>query len=68
MKSCDVATGSCVCKEGWTGHKCDIDVDECNSPGFQKCPVGTGCKNTPGSYTCLCKCKFSDYFILTGNM
>lgn len=60
-KSCDVASGSCLCKEGWAGKQCNVDVDECSSPGFHKCPAGTGCKNTPGSYTCLCKCdgKFS---------
>ena len=57
MKSCDVATGTCLCNEGWAGNKCDVDVDECNSPGFHKCPAGTGCKNTPGSYACLCKCE-----------
>ena len=46
---------TCSCLEGWTGHNCDQDINECDS---DKCQNGATCTNTPGNYTCQC----SEYF------
>ncbi|XP_060592999.1 uncharacterized protein LOC132747595 [Ruditapes philippinarum] len=55
--SCDSVTG-CVCKDGWTGQKCDTDKDECQA---NPCTgVNKACVNTPGSYECRCKPGYED--------
>ena len=42
---------TCRCAPGWTGEKCQIDINEClNNP----CLFGGSCFNTPGSYVCQC--------------
>ena len=42
---------TCRCPQGWTGEKCQIDINEClNNP----CLFGGTCFNTPGSYVCQC--------------
>lgn len=43
---------SCICPEGFTGQKCDIDINECEVPG--QCEHGGTCLNLPGSYQCQC--------------
>ncbi|XP_046546621.1 fibrillin-1-like [Haliotis rubra] len=48
--SCNNVRG-CICKVGWSGTKCDIDINECNE---SPCPVGQICTNNDGSYTCTC--------------
>ncbi|KAL5273336.1 hypothetical protein ACFFRR_000221 [Megaselia abdita] len=47
----------CICKEGWTGHTCEEDVDECYhfSGTDLGCQNKADCINTPGSYRCHCK-------------
>ncbi|XP_062571231.1 sushi, nidogen and EGF-like domain-containing protein 1 isoform X2 [Saccostrea cucullata] len=40
----------CHCKRGFTGKRCQIDVDECLA---RPCDQGI-CKNTVGSYHCTC--------------
>ncbi|XP_053372780.1 uncharacterized protein LOC123559692 [Mercenaria mercenaria] len=50
--SCDSVTG-CVCKDGWTGDKCDSDKDECQTNVCKA--ANEQCVNTPGSYECQCK-------------
>ncbi|KAF6018837.1 CUBN [Bugula neritina] len=42
---------TCSCLEGWTGHLCDTDINECES---SICQNGGTCTNTPGNYTCAC--------------
>jgi hypothetical protein len=56
-EKCDPVTG-CVCKEGWSGDKCDVDRNECvDSP----CTVAnTECVNIPGSYQCPCKSGYKE--------
>lgn len=44
---------SCTCLAGYTGQKCEIDVNECATPGL--CQHGGTCVNLPGSYRCQCK-------------
>ncbi|XP_060591770.1 fibrillin-1-like [Ruditapes philippinarum] len=51
--SCDPKTGQCYCKNGWTGDKCDDDVDECTNSDVV-CPYNSECFNTPGSFDCKC--------------
>lgn len=50
---CDKQRG-CVCREGWSGDKCQFDKDECALN--DKCTgQNENCVNTPGSYECVCK-------------
>ncbi|KAK7092485.1 hypothetical protein V1264_008223 [Littorina saxatilis] len=52
---CDPVTG-CVCKTGWTGNKCQNDVNECDvSSTRQQCEAkGAKCVNVQGGYRCRC--------------
>ncbi|XP_067686050.1 fibrillin-2-like [Haliotis asinina] len=49
-RSCNNVRG-CICNAGWSGTRCDVDINECNE---NPCPVGQICTNTNGSYTCTC--------------
>uniref|UniRef100_A0A8C7XAN5 EGF-like-domain, multiple 7 n=1 Tax=Oryzias sinensis TaxID=183150 RepID=A0A8C7XAN5_9TELE len=40
----------CACPPGWTGDRCQTDVDECSG----KHPCVQRCVNTAGSYRCAC--------------
>ncbi|XP_047185371.1 epidermal growth factor-like protein 7 isoform X1 [Scophthalmus maximus] len=40
----------CACPPGWTGRRCQSDVDECS----EQRPCAQGCVNTAGSYRCTC--------------
>ncbi|XP_052803968.1 uncharacterized protein LOC128234050 isoform X2 [Mya arenaria] len=55
---CDKVTGTCQCKQTWTGTTCNEDVDECNPGGSFSNPCAvkqhTTCNNTYGSYECNC--------------
>lgn len=48
------AAFTCVCKPGWTGLRCEEDIDECLDP---ESPAGCNqkCYNFPGSFRCLCE-------------
>ncbi|XP_059175578.1 mucin-like protein [Physella acuta] len=50
---CNDTTGSCLCASGWTGTKCDTDINECLSTSY--C-VGfhEKCYNLNGSAECKC--------------
>lgn len=49
-------TGTCDCKEGWTGTDCSEDMDECKN-GFISCneSIHQVCVNTEGSAYCECQ-------------
>lgn len=53
---------SCKCKSGWTGLKCDTDIDECAAKPEEACADKnhSGCQNKPGGYDCLCLRHFQE--------
>ncbi|XP_059150382.1 mucin-like protein [Physella acuta] len=48
---CEQSTGRCICKSGWTGSVCSIDVNECLA---DPCPTNRACKNIDGGFECTC--------------
>lgn len=50
---CDKTNGSCVCKTGWNGTRCDVDIDECKQTS-DLCPAHSHCTNNDGGYNCSC--------------
>lgn len=50
---CDPVRG-CICKVGYSGTKCDTDIDECGNTNACG-DVNKICQNTFGSYTCGCR-------------
>ncbi|KAH9514277.1 hypothetical protein Btru_028587 [Bulinus truncatus] len=55
---CDPYKG-CVCKSGFTGTRCEKDLDEC-STGLVICGLGERCINTIGSASCHCLAGYSN--------
>ncbi|GMT20126.1 hypothetical protein PFISCL1PPCAC_11423, partial [Pristionchus fissidentatus] len=53
---CDFPSGVCAsasCAQGWSGARCDQDVDECNQPSI--CGSHSKCANTEGGFECNCE-------------
>ncbi|XP_035672684.1 neurogenic locus notch homolog protein 1-like [Branchiostoma floridae] len=42
---------TCTCEDGWTGHNCDQDIDECAS---NPCWLGGTCLDHVNGYSCAC--------------
>ncbi|KAL5010333.1 hypothetical protein ScPMuIL_012638 [Solemya velum] len=53
---CDHVTGTCTCRQGWTGDTCENDINECES---KTCPDNSVCRNVDGSYVCDCHIGYS---------
>ncbi|XP_061168354.1 fibrillin-2-like [Saccostrea echinata] len=43
----------CVCKPGWSGRFCDININECEDVSL--CQSPEVCTDTYGSYACICE-------------
>lgn len=44
----------CECPPQWAGDRCQTDVNECEM-NLGPCINAKTCKNTPGSFECICK-------------
>ncbi|XP_060576455.1 sushi, nidogen and EGF-like domain-containing protein 1 isoform X2 [Ruditapes philippinarum] len=50
--SCDIIIGTCNCSKGWSGVRCQEDMNECET---NTCPDNSKCVNyTEGSFYCKC--------------
>ncbi|XP_052772015.1 fibrillin-2-like isoform X1 [Mya arenaria] len=58
-KSCNITSGECECKPGWTGESCAQNIDECSLDIFQLCPNDSQCVDNLGSFVCTCNTGFS---------
>uniref|UniRef100_A0A4W4HQ48 Neural EGFL like 2 n=1 Tax=Electrophorus electricus TaxID=8005 RepID=A0A4W4HQ48_ELEEL len=47
------APDTCVCQQGFTGKRCETDIDECVT-GRHSCANDTVCFNVDGGYDCRC--------------
>ncbi|XP_076974768.1 vitamin K-dependent protein S isoform X1 [Tamandua tetradactyla] len=53
-----LATFTCICKPGWQGEMCEVDINECKDPSNVNGGCSQICDNIPGSYHCSCKSGF----------
>ncbi|XP_017340122.1 protein kinase C-binding protein NELL2 [Ictalurus punctatus] len=61
-----ISPNTCVCTQGFTGHKCEKDIDECTE-GFVRCDSRATCVNLPGWYHCECRDGYHDNGMFTAN-
>uniref|UniRef100_A0AAQ5YNU9 Neural EGFL like 1 n=1 Tax=Amphiprion ocellaris TaxID=80972 RepID=A0AAQ5YNU9_AMPOC len=54
-----VSPNTCVCPSGFTGRRCEADIDEC-AEGLIECHNHSRCVNLPGWYHCECRSGFHD--------
>ena len=47
-----VGSYSCLCPIGWTGHLCEVNINECSFP--LSCHPNATCIDLPGSHQCVC--------------
>uniref|UniRef100_A0A8C2V354 Vitamin K-dependent protein S n=2 Tax=Chinchilla lanigera TaxID=34839 RepID=A0A8C2V354_CHILA len=52
------AAFTCICKPGWQGKMCEVDINECKDPLNVNGGCSQICDNTPGSYQCSCRSGF----------
>ena len=57
-EACNTGDGSCICKPGWQGDDCTLDVNECTVTDTHFCPANSFCENTKGAYRCVCNVGF----------
>ncbi|KAL7867487.1 hypothetical protein SRHO_G00088710 [Serrasalmus rhombeus] len=61
-----VAPDTCICQQGFTGRRCETDIDEC-SDGFVECDSRATCVNLPGWYHCECRDGYHDSGMFSAN-
>lgn len=54
MEICGNVLGICICRVGWNGIDCFVDVDECKI-FVNICLDNLDCINLNGIYLCICK-------------
>ncbi|RVE71578.1 hypothetical protein OJAV_G00053320 [Oryzias javanicus] len=61
-----VSPNKCVCQQGFTGSRCETDIDEC-ADGFVECDSKSTCVNLPGWYHCECRDGYHDNGLFSAN-
>lgn len=51
------STYTCLCKTGWNGTNCNLDINECDESDF--CKNGGTCNNLQGGYQCFCLTEYT---------
>uniref|UniRef100_A0AAZ3QU08 Neural EGFL like 2 n=1 Tax=Oncorhynchus tshawytscha TaxID=74940 RepID=A0AAZ3QU08_ONCTS len=57
---------TCICQQGFTGKRCETDIDECTD-GFVECDSRAICVNLPGWYHCECRDGYHDNGMFSAN-
>ncbi|MFT7796596.1 protein crumbs 1-like [Arapaima gigas] len=52
----DSSTAMCECQSGFTGYRCELEVDECKS---KPCLNGGYCRNLVNRFQCVCQMSFA---------
>ncbi|KAM8975333.1 vitamin K-dependent protein S [Pelodytes ibericus] len=55
----------CICKPGWQGKQCDVDINECDDPDNVNGGCNQRCVNMHGSYRCACE---DGYYLLANKL
>uniref|UniRef100_A0A8C6Q8A4 Neural EGFL like 2 n=1 Tax=Nothobranchius furzeri TaxID=105023 RepID=A0A8C6Q8A4_NOTFU len=61
-----VSPNNCACQQGFTGERCETDIDECVD-GFVECDSKSTCVNLPGWYHCECRDGYHDNGLFSAN-
>uniref|UniRef100_A0AAY4EVN9 Protein kinase C-binding protein NELL2 n=1 Tax=Denticeps clupeoides TaxID=299321 RepID=A0AAY4EVN9_9TELE len=61
-----ISPDTCICQQGFTGKRCETDIDECLD-GFVECDSRATCVNLPGWYHCECRDGYHDNGMFSAN-